>query len=163
MNLLKLATTKSIPAIAAPAFPKSSQFISAKSLAAEANIFIDAAIAIKLMDVEIIFSGLMTLTSAIKPTTSPRTTPMPAIPLAKPFKSNSAKSLAAEANIFIDAAIAIIAIPSSTKFFLVFELNIPFLDKLKYLLDLSTNLDNADNAPTAIAIIPARPRSPLSI
>ena len=163
MSLLKLATTKSIPAIAAPAFPKSSQFISAKSLAAEANIFIDAAIAIKLMDVEIIFSGLMTLTSAIKPTTSPRTTPMPAIPLAKPFKSNSDKSLAAEANIFIDAAIAIIAIPSSTKFFLVFELNIPFLDKLKYLLDLSTNLDNADNAPTAITIIPARPRSPLII
>ena len=163
MSLLKLATTKSIPAIAAPAFPKSSQFISAKSLAVEANIFIDVAIAIKLMDVEIIFSGLMTLTSAIKPTTSPRTTPMPAIPLAKPFKSNSDKSLAAEANIFIDAAIAIIAIPSSTKFFLVFELNIPFLDKLKYLLDLSTNLDNADNAPTAIAIIPARPRSPLSI
>ena len=163
MSLLKLATTKSIPAIAAPAFPKSSQFISEKSLAAEANIFIDAAIAIKLMDIEIIFSGLMTLISAIKPTTSPRTTPMPAIPLAKPFKSNSAKSLAAEANIFIDAAIAIIAIPSSTKFFLVFELNIPFLDKLKYLLDLSTNLDNADNAPTAIAIIPVRPRSPLSI
>ena len=46
MILIKPPIDNKIPAIAAPAFPKSSQLISANDLAAEANIFIAAPIAI---------------------------------------------------------------------------------------------------------------------
>ena len=157
------ATANNIPPMAAPALPRSSQSISAKSFAAEANTFIDADIAIKATPVDTIFSGFIFFKSAKKPVTSARTTPIPVIPLAIPFQSKEAKSLAAEANTFIDAAIAIKATPIDTKSALFFFEKIPFFVKENTFSELLANFESATIAPIAIAIRLATPATPFPI
>ena len=78
-------------------------FIEAKSLHAEANIFIAAEIPIIAIDVFIDIPP--PFTNFENATISARRTPTPTSPLAKPFQSKYDKSSHAEANILIATAI----------------------------------------------------------
>ena len=99
--------------IAAPAFPKDSQSIDAKSLATEANIFKAAAMAITPTPVLIIpFGDPSFVTPIVKPIKAARSTVIaePAFP--KSSHDIDAKSLDTEANILMAAATAIRPTPA---------------------------------------------------
>src|SRR5574344_1198393 len=117
MKLTAKVTAANAPAIPTKAFPRSSHVIEAKSLAAEANIFIAAEIAIKAIPVEITFFALPV--SFVNIVISNSNAPILDNPFARSSHFISPKSLHAEAKILI--ADAKITIPMAV--IIVFPLN----------------------------------------